>query len=72
MRYLILAAFLAGCGTITVGDRELTPEQRCVGYRATLMMLDRKVAEGESLSDAEQVAYDVATVGAATVCMPAT
>ena len=72
MRYaLALMGFmLAGCGTVSVGNVELTPEQRCLAYTGAVARYERILAEEGSLNDAQQVAYDVSLAGQFATCIP--
>lgn len=69
---------LAGCGTVTVdhdGNPDTppivsTPEQRCVGYLATLLTFDTLIEDGHELSRVELIAYNGALAGKAATCPP--
>ena len=62
------ALMLTGCGTITLGDNQITPEQRCVGYTVSVARYERILAEEGELSSAQRALYDIALAGQAATC----
>ena len=63
MRYLALIplALLMACDTTT-------PAQRCVAYTGAVMRYEGMLERGETLSDVQRGAYDIALAGQAATC----